>query len=58
MTTQFPELVTEQIFDTLSVLERHLGETIQAIHLFGSVVAGGLQPFKQAVERIFSRNWP
>ena len=45
MTTELPGLIADQVHDTLSVLESHLGETIQAIHLFGSAVDGGLKPF-------------
>ena len=45
MTTKLPGLIAGQVLDTLSVLENHLAETIQAIHLFGSAVDGGLKPF-------------
>lgn len=45
MTTGLPESIADQVFDALSVLESRLGETIQAIHLFGSAVDGGLKPF-------------
>ncbi len=45
MTTELPESIADQVFDTLSVLKSHLGETIKTIHLFGSAVDGGLKPF-------------
>src|SRR5690606_14694653 len=45
MTTKLPESIADQVSDTLSILENHLGETIQAVHLFGSAVDGGLKPF-------------
>ncbi|BDR99723.1 streptomycin 3''-adenylyltransferase (plasmid) [Proteus mirabilis] len=45
MTTKLPESIADQLSDTLSILENHLGETIQAVHLFGSAVDGGLKPF-------------
>ena len=45
MTTKLPESIADQLSDTLLILENHLGETIQAVHLFGSAVDGGLKPF-------------
>lgn len=45
MTTTLPESIARQVSGTLSVLESHLGEAIQTIHLFGSAVDGGLKPF-------------
>ena len=44
MTTKLPGSIADQMFEARSVLEHHL-ETIQAIHLFGSAVDGGLKPF-------------
>lgn len=37
--------VSAQLSKARAVLERHLGESIIAIHLFGSAVDGGLKPF-------------
>jgi len=42
--TRLPESIAEQVSETLSVLQKHLNHTIQAIHLFGSAVDGGLKP--------------
>lgn len=36
--------IAPQLSSALAVLRRHLGETLQAIHLFGSAVDGGLKP--------------
>ncbi|MGZ2310710.1 AadA family aminoglycoside 3''-O-nucleotidyltransferase [Proteus mirabilis] len=44
MTNKPPESIAEQVSEARSILENHL-ETIQAIHLFGSAVDGGLKPF-------------
>ncbi|WP_419204711.1 AadA family aminoglycoside 3''-O-nucleotidyltransferase [Bordetella trematum] len=44
MTTESPDSIADQLFETRSVLEMHL-EAIRAIHLFGSAVDGGLKPF-------------
>lgn len=45
MTTELPESIADQVSDALSVLSKHLGASIQAIHLFGSAVDEGLKPF-------------
>ncbi|MDH1176647.1 aminoglycoside adenylyltransferase family protein [Achromobacter mucicolens] len=39
-----PIAIAAQIDDARRVIERHLGTRLAAIHLFGSAVAGGLQP--------------
>ncbi|CAM3996394.1 ANT(3'')-I family aminoglycoside nucleotidyltransferase [Bordetella tumbae] len=44
MSATSPELIADQVSATLSILEKHLGENILAIHLFGSAVDGGLKP--------------
>jgi len=44
-TEAVPAEVGEQLAKTRAVLERHLGPTLHAIHLFGSAVEGGLKPF-------------
>jgi len=44
MLTKLPESIAGQVSETLSILEKHLGETILAIYLFGSAVDGGLKP--------------
>lgn len=41
---KLPGSIADQISEARSVLENHL-ETIQAIHLFGSAIDGGLKPF-------------
>lgn len=43
MATKLPESIADQVIEARSVLEKHL-KTIQAIHLFGSAVDGGLKP--------------
>jgi streptomycin 3"-adenylyltransferase len=40
-----PDGIAGQLAATRAVLERHLGETLEAIHLFGSALDGGLQTF-------------
>lgn len=40
-----PDGISAQLAATRAVLERHLGETLEAIHLFGSAMDGGLQTF-------------
>lgn len=57
MTIKPPECIADQVFDTLSVLENHLGETIQAIHLFGSAVDGGLKPLSD-IDLLITVNAP
>ncbi len=44
MNAPFPIEIAEQLSDACAVLERHLGNTLLAIHLFGSAVDGGLRP--------------
>lgn len=41
---ELPKSIAEQVSETLSILQKHLSHTIQAIHLFGSAVDGGLKP--------------
>ncbi|WP_397476044.1 AadA family aminoglycoside 3''-O-nucleotidyltransferase [Pusillimonas sp.] len=57
MITKLPESIADQVFDALSILENHLGETIQAIHLFGSAVDGGLKPFSD-IDLLITVNVP
>lgn len=45
MIAKVPESIAGQVSDALAVLANHLGVAIQAIHLFGSAVDGGLKPF-------------
>lgn len=45
MSHRLPPAIAPQIADTRSLIERHLGAGIVAIHLFGSAVDGGLQPY-------------
>ena len=39
-----PESIQVQVSDVLSILKNYLGASIQAVHLFGSAVDGGLKP--------------
>ncbi|MDR2332220.1 MAG: DUF4111 domain-containing protein [Burkholderiaceae bacterium] len=41
----FPQIVSEQLSLVCSVLDAELGTSIIGMHVFGSVVDGGLQPF-------------
>ena len=45
MTHPVPTEIAGQLAATRAVLERHLGDTLEAIHLFGSALDGGLQIF-------------
>lgn len=42
--TTLPHAIKGQLADTQAVLQRHLGTTLRAIHLFSSAVEGGLKP--------------
>jgi streptomycin 3"-adenylyltransferase len=42
--TTLPVAIIEQLSHVRAVLERHLAATLQAIHLFGSALDGGLKP--------------
>lgn len=42
--TRLPAQITEQVSQACSVIERYLASTLQAIHLFGSALDGGLKP--------------
>lgn len=44
MTDLLPATVRDQVSLARGVVERHLGRTLVAIHLFGSTLAGGLKP--------------
>src|SRR5690606_40350799 len=44
MNPSAPSEITAQLSGACTVLERHLGETLLAIHLFGSAIDGGLRP--------------
>lgn len=44
MTTSLPATIAPQLAQTRAVLERHLSAKLQAIHLFGSAIDGGLKP--------------
>lgn len=39
-----PSEIVDQLSDAMAVIERHLAPTIEAVHLFGSAVEGGLKP--------------
>lgn len=41
--SRVPDGISTQLAATRAVLERHLGDRLQAIHLFGSALDGGLQ---------------
>ena len=40
-----PTEITEQVSQACAVIERHLASTLQAIHLYGSALDGGLKPY-------------
>lgn len=44
MTASPPAEIASQLSSALALLGRHLGETLLAVHLFGSAVDGGLRP--------------
>lgn len=44
MTASLPSEIASQLSQARTVLERHLAGTLQAIHLYGSAVDGGLKP--------------
>jgi streptomycin 3"-adenylyltransferase len=44
MNTTLPANIAPQLAQARAVLERHLSTTLQAIHVFGSAVDGGLKP--------------
>ncbi|WP_039914398.1 AadA family aminoglycoside 3''-O-nucleotidyltransferase [Cellvibrio mixtus] len=44
MLKHIPAEIVEQVDHALVVLDRHLGNRLQAIHLFGSALDGGLKP--------------
>lgn len=44
MPRHLPEEIVQQTTRACATIERHLGNTVQAIHLFGSAMDGGLKP--------------
>lgn len=44
MTVKPEGSIKKQLVDTVSILKRQLGDTLQTVHLFGSAVHGGLKP--------------
>lgn len=44
MNLPVPQEIAAQVSQARKVIKRHLGSTLQAIHLFGSAVDGGLKP--------------
>lgn len=44
MIDSVPTEITEQLAQTCAVIERHLASSLQAIHLYGSALDGGLKP--------------
>ncbi|MCA7921706.1 AadA family aminoglycoside 3''-O-nucleotidyltransferase [Burkholderia cenocepacia] len=44
MTDFIPHDITDQLAAARAAIERHLGATLQAVHLFGSALDGGLKP--------------
>jgi streptomycin 3"-adenylyltransferase len=44
MNTSLPATIAPQLAHARAVLERHLSATLQAIHVFGSAIDGGLKP--------------
>ncbi len=45
MIDSVPTEIKEQVSQACAVIERHLAPTLQAIHLFGSAIDGGLKPY-------------
>jgi streptomycin 3"-adenylyltransferase len=45
MIDSVPTEITEQVSQACAVTERHLASTLQAIHLYGSALDGGLKPY-------------
>jgi predicted nucleotidyltransferase len=45
MIDSVPTEITEQVSQACTVIERHLASTLQAIHLYGSALDGGLKPY-------------
>ena len=45
MIDSVPTEITEQVSQACAVIERHLASTLQAIHLYGSALDGGLKPY-------------
>lgn len=39
-----PAEISSQLTDALRVIQRHLGSTLQSVHLYGSALDGGLKP--------------
>ena len=44
MTAFIPDEISAQVATACRTIERHLGVTLKAIHLFGSALDGGLKP--------------
>jgi streptomycin 3"-adenylyltransferase len=44
MPASLPAELTPQLSDALAVLEQHLGDSLEAVHVFGSALQGGLKP--------------
>src|SRR5690625_2956676 len=44
MTGRVPIQIATQVSQACTVIERHLASMLQAIHLFGSALDGGLKP--------------
>ncbi|CAB3971050.1 MULTISPECIES: AadA family aminoglycoside 3''-O-nucleotidyltransferase [Burkholderia] len=44
MTESIPDEIAAQVAAACDTIERHLGATLKAIHLFGSALDGGLKP--------------
>ena len=45
MIDSVPTEIAEQVSQACAVIERHLASTLQAIHLYGSALDGGLKPY-------------
>ena len=45
MIYSLPLEITEQVSQVCAVIEHHLASTLQAIHLYGSTLDGGLKPY-------------
>ncbi len=45
MHKQIPSEIAEQVSRACVIIDRHLGHVLQAIHLYGSALDGGLKPY-------------
>jgi streptomycin 3"-adenylyltransferase len=58
MIDSVPTEITEQASQACAVIERHLASTLQAIHLYGSALDGGLKPHSDIDLLVTVSAWP